>query len=369
MRGQPRLARGSRAVCIAQAAAALLVVGCMAPQVDTYDVFAFRETAPVGSSGDAADDCAIWVHPTSAADSLIIATDKQAALLVYGLQGNLLQTIDSVVPNNVDLRYGFQLDGEDCDIVVFSDQATNGIGVYKIDPATRQLSDVADGALPTGLTVYGMCLYRSEADGKYYVFVTERGGAIRQWQLTDQGNGKIGASLARTLQLGSTCEGCVADDELGYLYVAEEDVGIWKYGAEPSAGSTRSAVDRIRSNADLKADLEGLALYRMANEGGYLIASVQGYNSYALYSRQDASYLGSFRIVDGGNVDGTNDTDGIEVNNMALGADFPSGLFVAQDYSNTAPSARQNFKLVPWEWIAAAFQPPLGIDSAHDVRP
>jgi myo-inositol-hexaphosphate 3-phosphohydrolase len=57
------------------------------------------------------------------------------------------------------------------------------------------------------------------------------------------------------------------------------------------------------------------------------------------------------------------------VNNMALGADFPSGLFVAQDYSNTAPSARQNFKLVPWEWIAAAFQPPLGIDSAHDVRP
>ncbi|PYK99620.1 MAG: hypothetical protein DME19_08030 [Verrucomicrobia bacterium] len=34
-----------------------------------------------------------------------------------------------------------------------------------------------------------------------------------------------------------TCMGCVADDELGLFYVAEEAAGIWKFGAEPDAGS------------------------------------------------------------------------------------------------------------------------------------
>ena len=45
----------------------------------------------------------------------------------------------------------------------------------------------------------------------------------------------------------------------------------------------------------------------------------------------------------------------------ALGPAFPKGLFVAQDGSNTKPSANQNYKLVPWEAIASKFSPPLMI--------
>ena len=49
----------------------------------------------------------------------------------------------------------------------------------------------------------------------------------------------------REIAVGSQAEGCAADDELGHLYVAEEDVGLWKYGAEPDAGETRTAVDSV----------------------------------------------------------------------------------------------------------------------------
>ena len=40
------------------------------------------ETAPVPSSGDAADDPAIWIHPNQPADSVILGTDKQDGLVV-----------------------------------------------------------------------------------------------------------------------------------------------------------------------------------------------------------------------------------------------------------------------------------------------
>ena len=40
------------------------------------------ETQPVPHSGDAADDPAIWIHPTNTAESIIIGTDKQGGLAV-----------------------------------------------------------------------------------------------------------------------------------------------------------------------------------------------------------------------------------------------------------------------------------------------
>ena len=48
-------------------------------------VTATVESVPTGSYGDAADDPAIWAHPTDPAQSLVIATDKKAGLYLYCL--------------------------------------------------------------------------------------------------------------------------------------------------------------------------------------------------------------------------------------------------------------------------------------------
>jgi hypothetical protein len=52
-------------------------------------VQATMETQPVSHGGDAADDPAIYVHPTDPAKSAIIATDKKGGMLVYDLSGKL----------------------------------------------------------------------------------------------------------------------------------------------------------------------------------------------------------------------------------------------------------------------------------------
>lgn len=323
------------------------------------------ETDPVPGGGDAADDPCIWIHPTDPALSTVIGTDKSGFyLLVYDLDGNELQRVSTGKMNNVDLRYNFPLGGTNVALVTATNRSNDTIEAYRVNPATRQLE--AAGSFAAGLAVYGMCMYVSPVNGDTYVFVNSSGGGVEQWRVTGSG-GSVTGTRVRSFSVGSIVEGCVADDELGHFYVAEETRGIWKYGAEPGDGTTRTLVDGTGSAGNLAADVEGLAIYYAAGGTGYLIASSQGDSSYVVYERGGSNaFLMKFRVVSGGGIDGTSDTDGIDVTNFPLGASFPHGLFVVQDGGND--SGNQNFKLVPWESVAAAHVPALLIDTSWDPR-
>jgi hypothetical protein len=145
-------------------------------------------------------------------------------------------------------------------------------------------------SIVAGLEVYGTCLYVSPVTGSFFVFVDSRAGLVEQWELVDDGTGSIDGTLVRSFAVGSEAEGCVADDETAQLYIAEEAVGIWKYGAEPGAGATRSLVDGTAPNGHLTADVEGLTLYHASDGLGYLIASSQGSSTYVLYERGGAMH-------------------------------------------------------------------------------
>lgn len=319
------------------------------------------ETQPVDQGGDAADDPAIWVHPTAPARSAIIATDKKGGMLVYDLSGKRLQYLADGKMNNVDLRHDFKLGGKSVTLVTASDRTRKAIAIYTIDPDTRLLTSVADGVQATGLSdPYGLCMYRNRK-GATFVFISDPDGLVRQWKLVATPAGKVRAEPVRDLRFDTQTEGCVADDANGALYVAEEDVALWRLGAEPATGSTRKAVARVADNPALKDDLEGVGLYAQPGGKGYLVVSSQGNNSYALFRREgDNAYVGSFAVIADGatGIDGISETDGLDVTSAPLGAGLEGGAFVAQDGRNVSPPENQNFKLVPWSTIAAK----LGLD-------
>jgi myo-inositol-hexaphosphate 3-phosphohydrolase len=160
--------------------------------------------------------------------------------------------------NNVDVRDDFQLGEATVSLVTASNRSTDSISIYRVDPATRRLVDVADGVQDTGLLdPYGLCMYRSAASGRHYVFINDGGGEMRQWELVDNG-GRVRANLVREFAFDSQPEGCVADDETGVLYVAEEDVGLWRMGAEPDAGYARTSIATVESNEALQLRLRDL---------------------------------------------------------------------------------------------------------------
>src|SRR5829696_4895729 len=332
------------------------------------DATATVETTPVLSTGDAADDPAIWVHPTDPARSVVIGNDKGGALEVYDLSGARIQRIAEGFFGNVDVRRGVATGTGTIDVVgVYR----LGLRFYRINPVTRQLTNVTDsatGSIWAGFSGEGFCLYRSPVTGLVHAFVNARDGRMAQFTLGDaDGDGLINARQVRAWDVGTEVEGCVADDELGHLYVAEEDVGIWKYGAEPGAGTTRTRVDSVAyASGHLRQDVEGLAIVYGASGAGYLLASSQGNSTYAVYRREGANtWLRNVRLDHNldvvPDVDAVTDSDGLDVTPANLGTAFPNGLLVLQDGSNAepTPNANQNFKFVPLDKVLAGIPPPF----------
>ena len=143
--------------------------------------------------------------------------------------------------------------------------------------------------------------------------------------------------------------GCVADDELGLFYVAEEAAGIWKFGAEPDAGRAGKLVARVGENG-LAADVEGLTIYYATQGRGYLIASSQGNNTYKVYERSGENRYVLTIDPKEGQIDDVSDTDGICVTSCPTSAQFAQGVLTVQDGSNAG--GNQNFKLYGWADVA-----------------
>ena len=346
-----------------------------------------------------ADDPAIYVHPNNPDQSLVISTLKDAGLAVYDLNGQTLQTIFPVIPgdvryNNIDIVYDFQIGNEKVDLAVITDRANDTLAIWRIDPQTRQLTNVTASSLSNPATsifgvddgektAYGLATYTNPNTGQAYAFVSQGDGdKISQIELIPNPDGTVGGFTSRIIPLpipedqeleDAQVEGMVVDQELGVLYASQENFGIWKFDAGVDGSTEGILIDEIGEN--LQADVEGLTIYYADNDNGYLLASSQGNNTFAVYEREgDNEFIGNFFIGEFNNIDSTEESDGADVINIPLGNNFPQGLLVVQDGSNELEVIQQdpvdgeiqnfntNFKFIPWENVANAFEDPLTID-------
>ena len=348
------------------------------------------------------DDPAIYVNPTDSANSLVLTAVKNGGLQVYDLSGTLLQSVNpgNIRYNNVDLIYGFELGGQKVDLAIASDRNNDKLVIFQINANATNgeyVTNITDSAIGTlfqsapfdppysasARSAYGLAAYTSPVTDDAYVFVSRRQtGDVGQYKLIDAGNGKVTATRVRefTIELpfdspagtSPQTEGIVVDKELGYLYIAQEDVGIWKFLAEPNGGETGTLIDRTKQlgGKNITADAEGLTIYYGKNGTGYLLASSQGDSTFAAYTREGSNdFLGRFAVGNNGGIDSVQESDGADVINVPLGPNYPNGLFITQDGRNlpekrvNGENVNTNFKFVPWENIANAFPTALQIDT------
>jgi len=332
-----------------------LVAALAAQSRFTLQVIADVETEPVASAedDDAADDPAIWFNEMNPARSLVLGTDKNAGLYVYDLEGKILQFNNVGRINNVDLRDGFTYQNREVVLVAGSNRSNNCITLFYIDKESGILSDSLVNIKSSVDEVYGLCLYKNPSNGEFHVFVNGKGGMLEQWLIKDIDKSRV--KRLRTFQLNSQPEGMVANDRNAIVYMGVEEEGILKLDANPEGDTLLYMLQGSDStNLNITYDIEGLALFSYKNED-YLIASIQGSFSYALFKLGDPDrYLTSFIITDG-TVDGVWETDGLEITTDPLGEQFKNGMFVVQDgYNTDADSARsQNFKYVSFNKIAS----------------
>lgn len=290
------------------------------------------------------DDLCIWQHPVDPALSTIITSDKSAnRIFVYDLEGQLLNSNEVSKPGNVDIRSNFPLGEDRVDLVVVN-QRNDGerLVAFRVDPQTRELVRVDRGDLMTGPN-YGGCLYHSKKSDRFYFFSTSEDAPTEQYELKDDGTGQVISTKVRSLPVGKS-EGAVADDIAGIVYVAEEEKGIWKIGAEPDDPTTGELIMSV-GQGGIQGDLEGVTLTATTNGDKYLVFSDQGASTFHVLPLDGSTLTKRFAI------DGVKETDGIDLVTTPLGDKYPHGVFACHSDEDNCPII-----LTPIERVLIALQ-------------
>jgi 3-phytase len=322
------------------------------------------------------DDPAIWVHPGDPARSLIIGTMKVAApagaLVVFGMDGQVRQVISGIDrPNNVDVEYGFPLGGRRVDLVVATERLQRQLRIFRVDATAGRLVDL--GGVPilqdqpdeAGAPM-GIGLYRRPRDGAVFAIVSPKEGPstgyLWQYRLTEAG-GRVAAQFVRrfgnfsatSVREENEIEAVAVDDELGYVYYADEADGIHKWHADPDHPDAERELAHFARDG-FRGDREGIAIYRFPDGTGYIVVTDQldDDSEYHVYPREGGpgnphDHSREMAVVRGG----ADATDGLEISSSSLGPGLPSGIMVAM---NSEP---RNFLVFRWQDVAAALEPPL----------
>lgn len=292
------------------------------------------------------DDPAIWINPNDATKSLVIGTDKDqdGGLYAFDLRGKIVREVhDLKRPNNVDIGYGLQLNGKRTDIAVVTERFTHKLRIFSLPdlkPIDNGGLDMFVGDTTKGFRdLMGIALYKNPS-GVLYAMVGRKigptdGSYIGQYRLDDDGMGKVKATLARkfgTYSGKKEIESIAVDNELGYVYYSDEGVGVRKYYAEPERGNAELA---LFAKTGFTEDHEGISIYKTGSKTGYLLVSDQGANQFHIFRREgEPDHPNEYKLVKIVKV-AAQISDGSDVTNVALGKQFPHGLFVAMSEGKT----------------------------------
>ncbi|UMQ42245.1 phytase [Chryseobacterium sp. Y16C] len=275
------------------------------------------------------DDPAIWINPLDASQSIIIGTDKDTngGLYAFNLDGKIINKVLGLKrPNNVDIEYGFELNGQKTDIAATTERETNKVKLYSL-PDLKEVGEfsVFDGETERG--PMGISMYKNPKTGEIFAIVGRKSGPndgyLWQYKLIEK-DGKITGEVVRKFGKYSglkEIESIAVDDEMGYIYYSDEMFGVHQYYADPEKGNEELAVF---GKGDFTSDVEGISIYSTSANTGYILVSNQQKDTFNVYLRENPTKGRIAEIPVS-----TKESDGSEVTNVNLGAKFPKGVFVA----------------------------------------
>ena len=112
--------------------------------------------------------------------------------------------------------------------------------LFSVDVAGGKINEVMHLPVP-GFQVESLCLQRDIA-GNLYAYLLDERGIAEHWLVLD-GHGKALARHMRNLPIPPNSKACSVDDTSASLYIAEEGIGIWHYGASAESAPGRHIID------------------------------------------------------------------------------------------------------------------------------
>lgn len=233
--------------------------------------------------------------------SLLMTALEEDGLAVFNNAGKQIQHIQSNEAVGADVAYGIaSQDGDKIDVVAVALADDDSFVFYRID-ANHQQPLHKIGQFKASIKVQGVCLGKNLTTGELYAHGFSDNGDWVQFKL--HYNGKIiqsaleikgKATPVRHTKVGGKLSACVVDNETSTIYLAEQNVGIWQYGADPENVKERRLVDVVKPLGHL-SEVESMDIAYQENGKGLIIVADEG-EGFLLYDRSDHGYLNKFVI-------------------------------------------------------------------------
>jgi 3-phytase len=321
-----------------------MFVSCHSNSEQTIEPFAVTDPVRYDS-----EDPAIWINRTNPAESLVLATDKNkdGALYVFDLTGKMIQ--EKIIrglarPNNVDVGYGFSLNGNSIDIAVVTERLENRIRVFLLP----DMIPIDNGGIPVFESEeqnapMGIALYKRPWDGSMFAVVSRKEGPtdgtyLWQYLLEEGTEGYVAGRKVREFGKWSghqEIEAVAVDHELGYIYYSDEGIGVRKYHADPEASDADKEL-ALFATSGFKEDHEGISIWNTGETEGFIIVSDQAAGKLRLYPKNgkntnephEHELLAVVRTQ-------AKETDGIAAAADLVTADYPCGIIVVMSDDKT----------------------------------
>ncbi|HMN90305.1 MAG TPA: phytase, partial [Saprospiraceae bacterium] len=154
------------------------------------------------------DDPAIWINPADPMQSLILGTDKgdnNGGIYVFDLQGKMIKEkciIGLPRPNNIDVAYGFVLNGDTVDIAVFTQRNGDNIRVLRLP----DMMFIDNGGIDVFVgddvqAPMGIGLYKKPTTSEIFAIVSRKSGPngsyLWQYLLSADSTGAVTGKVVR----------------------------------------------------------------------------------------------------------------------------------------------------------------------------
>jgi 3-phytase len=295
------------------------------------------------------DDPAIYYNKKKPSKSFVIGTDKggklgQGGIFAFDLKGKNIKEKNILGinrPNNIDIAYGLKTnDGKSIDVAICTERNTNKIRVIKLP----EMKLIDNG----GISVFegeeerspmGIALYTDPTSHQIYAIVGRKSGPsegyLFQYLLAADSSGKVSGKLVRKFGKYSgikEIESIAVDNELGFVYYSDENIGIRKYYAHPDSSNKELA---LFGTNGFKEDHEGISIYKTSDKTGFILISDQQANQFHVFRREgDAGDVNKHSIIRTIKTQ-TNESDGSDITRLKLNRKFKDGLFVAMSDNKT----------------------------------
>jgi 3-phytase len=259
--------------------------------------------ATLESYGDIAD-ATMWVSPDNNENNLLIVTLEEDGFAIFNQQGKQVFHDDSREVLGADIRYGISDgQGNSIDLLAMALPNNDAFAFYAINADTKINAPINLGVLQIGMAPEALCLYKNVTTGDISITGVSDEGNVLQYKLAYDGTTINSAVIdsadqpiaVRNFNIGGELSACAIDDESATLYVGEQGLGIWAYGADPENVKDRRLVDSLAPLGQL-GEVEGLDMIYQADGKGYLIAADES-AGFLLYEREgENTFAGKFNV-------------------------------------------------------------------------